>query len=53
METVAAKFERLAAEVETARRIAYPLAELNDLLTAAPPVKLRNSRRLPSSTLTG
>ena len=29
-------FVRLADEVAAARRIAYPLAELNDLLTAAP-----------------
>ena len=36
METVAATFVRLADEVATAGRIAYPLAELNDLLTAAP-----------------
>jgi len=36
METVAATFVRLAVEVAAAHRIAYPLAELNDLLTAAP-----------------
>jgi hypothetical protein len=36
METVAARFVRLADEVAAAGRIAYPLAELNDLLTAAP-----------------
>ncbi len=36
METVAATFVRLADEVAAAGRIAYPLAELNDLLTAAP-----------------
>jgi hypothetical protein len=36
MGTVAATFVRLANEVATASRIAYPLAELNDLLTAAP-----------------
>jgi hypothetical protein len=29
------KFEELATEVDTAERISYPLAELNDLLTAA------------------
>ena len=34
-ETVPARFERLAAEVEAADRISYPLAELNDLLTGA------------------
>src|ERR1700724_2492036 len=36
METVAATFVRLADEVAAAGRIVYPLAELNDLLTAAP-----------------
>ena len=36
METVTATFVRLADAVAAAGRIAYPLAELNDLLTAAP-----------------
>src|SRR5450432_646769 len=36
METVTVAFVRLADEVAAAGRIAYPLAELNDLLTAAP-----------------
>lgn len=35
METVAAAFVRLGREVAAADRISYPLAELNDLLTAA------------------
>jgi hypothetical protein len=42
METVAAMFVRLAGEVAPASRIAYPLAELNDLLTAAPGVEIEN-----------
>jgi hypothetical protein len=36
MEPVAAAFARLSREVDTSERISYPLAELNDLLTAAP-----------------
>jgi len=35
METVAREFARLAREIGGADRISYPLAELNDLLTAA------------------
>ena len=35
METLAESFLRLSAAVEAAERLAYPLAELNDLLTAA------------------
>jgi hypothetical protein len=35
METTGAAFARLAREVAAAERISYPLAELNDLLTAA------------------
>jgi hypothetical protein len=34
-ETTTAAFDRLAREVDAAERISYPLAELNDLLTAA------------------
>jgi hypothetical protein len=36
METIAATFSRLAAAVAAASRVAYPLAELNDLLTDIP-----------------
>jgi len=36
MEKVGARFVQLTVEVDTATRISYPLAELNDLLTAAP-----------------
>jgi hypothetical protein len=35
VENFAARFARLAREVAAADRISYPLAELNDLLTAA------------------
>jgi hypothetical protein len=35
METAASAFLRLAGEVANAEKLAYPLAELNDLLTAA------------------
>ena len=35
METVSDAFARLARELDSATRIGYPLAELNDLLTAA------------------
>jgi hypothetical protein len=35
MEETGEAFARLAAEVDRASRISYPLAELNDLLTAA------------------
>lgn len=35
METTAAIFERLTVEFAASDRISYPLAELNDLLTAA------------------
>jgi hypothetical protein len=35
MESVADAFARLTREVDAAERISYPLAELNDLLTAA------------------
>ena len=35
METIADAFARLAREVAVADRISYPLAEMNDLLTAA------------------
>jgi hypothetical protein len=35
METTVSAFVRLAREVSDAKKIAYPLAELNDLLTAA------------------
>ena len=35
MEATATRFARLAAEAATADRLAYPLAELNDLLTSA------------------
>lgn len=35
METIANTFMRLASALATADRIAYPLAEINDLLTAA------------------
>jgi hypothetical protein len=35
METLRTAFERLTREVEAASKLAYPLAELNDLLTAA------------------
>ena len=40
METLAAAFARLAREVAVADRISYPLAELNDLLTAMPGSKI-------------
>jgi hypothetical protein len=42
METAGETFVRLAAEVASANRIAYPLAELNDLLTAAPASEIEN-----------
>jgi hypothetical protein len=35
MDTAASSFVRLTEEVATAKRLAYPLAELNDLLTTA------------------
>src|ERR1700722_17031988 len=35
METTAATFLRLAGEITHAAKISFPLAELNDLLTAA------------------
>ena len=35
METTADRFLHLAGEVESAAKISYPLAELNDLLTSA------------------
>jgi hypothetical protein len=42
METLAAAFGRLAGEVAVADRISYPLAELNDLLTAASGPEIEN-----------
>ena len=42
MDTVAATFLRLAGEAAVASRIAYPLAELNDLLTGAPAVEIES-----------
>lgn len=35
METVSIAFARLASQIAASRRIGYPLAELNDLLTSA------------------
>jgi hypothetical protein len=47
-ETVAATCVRLADEVAAAGRIAYPLAELNDLLTAAPADEIE---KLPAASI--
>ena len=41
METVAAAFVRLTDAVASADRIAYPLAELNDILAPASPEDIR------------
>ena len=40
METIAASFVRLTAELASAVRISYLLAELNDLLTGTPGEKI-------------
>jgi hypothetical protein len=42
METVGDAFARLACEVALAVRISYPLAELNDLLTAASGLEIKS-----------
>jgi hypothetical protein len=44
MEAIPATFLRLSAAIASADRIAYPLAELNDLLAAAPAEEIE---RLP------
>ncbi len=49
MGTVAATLVRLAVEVAAAHRIAYPLAELNDLLIVAPADDIEN---LPPPSIT-
>ena len=48
MESIADVFLRLSTEVAAADRIAYPLAELNDLLTAA---SGRDVEKLPFSPI--
>jgi hypothetical protein len=45
MEIAAAEFARLTREVSAAKRIAYPLAELNDLLTAASGTEIESLSR--------
>ena len=40
MEKIAEAFLRLTASVAEAGKIAYPLAELNDLLSTAPPAEI-------------
>ena len=48
METTTASFTRLTDAVAVASRIAYPLAELNDLLTNAPADEIE---RLPMPSI--
>ena len=49
MGTLATSFARLAREVAVADRISYPLAELNDLLTAASGAEVES---LPAPAIT-